>query len=128
MATRESTDIPRNNHHLVPSAYVFNAGIDCDKELPPMPRPMEADGPDGTEYGESRLENDFQRQSWMDMGSGSESDDTGELHFMFIIWPPLPAGQCAGSSFVSYAAQINPPFLIWVSTSTQPTPMLTSAF
>ena len=63
-----------------------------------MPRPMEADGPDRTEYGESRLEDDFQRQSWMDMGSGSESDDTGKLHFTIIIicLPPCPLGGVQG--------------------------------
>jgi len=78
-------DIPSNDNdnNLVSSPFTLNATINCDKELPPMPQPslVEEEEPEDTVYGDSGREDDFLRErttSWMDMDSGSESDDTGE--------------------------------------------------
>lgn len=74
---------PNNYYHPDRLQYVSKARINCDKELPPMPRVL-MEEPEDTVYGQSGREDDYVRQrlsSWMDMDSGSESDDLGELSF-----------------------------------------------
>jgi len=59
-----------------PSSYPLNSPIDRDKELPPMPQLLEEETPsdsgneDGYHPGGS--------SNWMDIDSGTETDDTGE--------------------------------------------------
>jgi hypothetical protein len=75
---------PNNYYHPDRLLYVSNARINCDKELPPMPRLLMEEEPEDTVYGQNGREEDYVRQrlsSWMDMDSGSESDDLGELSF-----------------------------------------------
>ena len=85
--TSADRDNPSNNDNdIPPSPFALNALINCDKELPPMPRPSLEEEPERTAYGDSGREGDFHRESsisWMDMDSGSESDDTGE-QYIFI--------------------------------------------
>jgi hypothetical protein len=96
-------DIPSNNHDpLDPS---LNAPINCNKELPPMPRSSTEEAPEDTVYGDSGREDHRQSTaSWMDMDSGSESDDTGKhsIHDGLIGWhSTVCVWRCAGRSLVS---------------------------
>jgi hypothetical protein len=109
-----NSDIPSSDDNdFVSSA--LNAPINCDKALPPMPRPsLEEEAPDDTAYGDSGREDEFDRQStrsWMDMDSGSDTDDTGE-HPLIECWQPQTHGDVR--RVICVAVNQNHMCLFWV--------------
>jgi hypothetical protein len=93
-----NSDIPSSDDNdFVSSA--LNAPINCNKALPPMPRPsLEEEAPDDTAYGDSGREDEFDRQStrsWMDIDSGSDTDDTGEHPLIEWMLAAPDAWRCA---------------------------------